>query len=89
MAKIQCPCGAYLSNCGPYTQGLLLTETEMDQIDERDGDEIDWWDRGKDIWECYSCGRLGVIMTPPPYSVVKWYSPDDGKGGDLMGPKKD
>lgn len=83
MAKLRCPCGDILSNSAwpNETQGWLVTCFQLEVVDEDNG----VMDVGRDIWECKSCGRLAFSYPGKDDNTVKWYSPDDGKPGNLNG----
>lgn len=61
--------------------GLLLRDLDMEAADG--ADQCKLMDIGRDFWECYSCGRLGISWPMDDSGRVKWYKPEDGVKGDL------
>lgn len=84
MAKLNCICGAQLSNvmCPNQTEGLLLRDIDMEFDDRLSCCDIS--DIGRAVWECYACGRLAFNHPDKDGNRVKWYKPEDGEPGNLM-----
>lgn len=85
MSKVNCPCGVQLSNImGPSrNNGWFISDFEADKIEE--WDEYTLIVKGRDVWECYGCGR--IAFGDRGTNAIKWYLPEDGVSGLLTPPK--
>jgi len=83
MSKLLCPCGHTLSNsaCPSTNIGWLLNDYEAES------GELDPIEHGIEVWECHDCGRLAFGSRDD--NLVKWYSPENGKPGQLTNYMKD
>lgn len=81
MGKLGCRCGETLSNVmSPSSNnGWLLRDVDIEDAENWSFSEI--IDKGRDVWECHSCGRIAIGNNSD--ATVKWYSPDDGTPGNL------
>lgn len=84
MAKLNCKCGVQISNVSsPNTvEGYLIRDLDIGEADGKSSFQI--MDVARDVWECWSCGRLGISFPGKHDSTVKWYAPEDGGRGGLM-----
>jgi len=86
MSKLNCTCGNQLSSVmWPNDHiGTLVTQWQIDALEERREMSVREIAKGRAIWECSECGRLAIDHPKAGDRTVKWYSPDAGKVGDLM-----
>lgn len=86
MTRLTCPCGHTIVNCAsPSTvAGSLISDYDLDfhasvaDMAEREPEIV------RDVWECPECGRLAISNLPDDCQM-KWYKPEDGQHGKLMG----
>lgn len=85
MSKLLCPCGHEISDVmWPNDHvGSLITQWQLEDCRQMPLAEIV---KSRAVWECEKCGRLAIDFPNAHDETVKWYSPDDGKAGNLMLP---
>lgn len=86
MGRVHCPCGNTISDVlspSDWT-GDYISSSAMDELEgPAPIPFIDLLNRTHGIIECTQCGRLAMDV-PGSGGGIKWYSPDDGKPGNLM-----
>lgn len=82
MGKLNCICGQQISNVqSPSSNnGYLLRDIDLEREDEFNVLAV--IEMGRDVWECFSCGRIAIGNNKD--NTVKWYKPEDEKPGNLM-----
>lgn len=59
MAKLNCEeCGVQMSNVCTGSNGYLVSDKQLDNIEEFTEDDLY---RGSEVWECYNCGTLYIF----------------------------
>lgn len=86
VGRVYCPCGNTISDVlspSDWT-GDYISSSAMDELEgPAPVSFIDLLNRTHGIIECTQCGRLAMDV-PGSGGGIKWYSPDDGKPGNLM-----
>lgn len=58
--------------------GYMITETQLDSgVD-------DIQNASRHVWECSECGRIAIDNPSDGLGRVKWYTPENGKSGELF-----
>lgn len=60
MATMRCPCGTVLRDDDPDMDYLAISRRDFDV----DADVITLRGRTRDVWRCWTCGRLWVFWEP-------------------------
>jgi hypothetical protein len=74
MAKINCPCGAQLSNVSEtQTNGYFVSDALLSSSDELEEDILNQ----REVWMCYECPRVWIENSGGS-NVGTWYKPNTG-----------
>lgn len=80
MGKVYCPCGNVISDvmCPNVCKGTLIGDCELDKLEDHPTNHV--WESvseaGREVWECYECGRIAIDHPEDGSNKLRWYKAD-------------